>query len=138
MITIAKGIAKTVKANKLFSSWFQSITNFELGGNIRQFISKDAMLQKGVFEAFFATQNIGIYVRTHGYDVYILDPSKLPNKDKNATFLYEIVTDELGVDYYIKRHWNEIPKGVWNENDELKLKYFTIQAIIFTMKYINV
>lgn len=131
-----QGLRATPKANKRFKEWFANTNNHDCNMNLKQFLNADSMTQKGVFELFFASLNYGIFVRDTGYDVYILNPSLTSNEDKNATFIYDsIITDELGVDYYYIRNWNNKKPDYWKATS---LAYFNMMAIIETMKLINV
>lgn len=134
---VTDGLARTKKANVRFTKWYNEFTK-RFSKPIGLFLKSPTFEQKGVFEAFFATYNYGIYVREHGYDIFVQNPDELDKQTKNAKFLWEAIdVNDTGVDYYWKRHWHETPIGYWNTNEPLRLEYFTIKAIIETMKLIN-
>lgn len=135
--TILKGLtdsSNTRKSRDRFKTWYREFTK-PFTRDLRSFLNANTFEQKGVFECFFAYYNYGIFVRHHGYDIFALDHNDICKSTKNAEFLWHPDSNET--EYYWERNWEEVPKGIWDQNKELNLEYFTIKAIIKTMEFIN-
>jgi hypothetical protein len=135
--SIKEGLTKTKFANLRFKKWFSTRHSMSIGS----FLNLDTSLQKGVFEEFFTNYNLGIFVRSHGYDVFALNNYYLTDDDKSfADFCQKVFNDKIiseDGDYYWERNWEEKPPS-YCRSEAAKYKYFTIKSIVKTMRFINV
>jgi len=134
---IINGLKDTRVANLRLGKWLGNHNMVP-----KHFLSLPTAQQKGVFELFFIDYNIGIYIRSTGYDMFALNRSLINKEDKEfADFLVKAfgqpVVSNDG-DYYWKRHWEEKPPAPWDTSETLRYEYFTIKCIVETMRFVNI
>ena len=91
---LVKELAKTKKANDLFKVYYAK-NNWSLKIPIGQFLHLDFRYQAQVFIDFFSKLNLKITTYENCYSISILSIKLLPDGDKQASFLFEKIGDDL-------------------------------------------